>query len=246
MLSWDNTARKQDNSHIFHGFSLTLYQQWLNNSCNKTLYDPKLSSSEKLVFINAWNEWAEGTHLEPDRLYGFGYLDVTRRCLDNYASKVLEGSNIILKRESKQSVIIHAHYLDLWDSYKDLWHLLKELKFDTYITVTSLNEEIKRKILATIPQAHLTLVENRGRDILPFIETSRKIKSIGYESICKIHLKKSLYRKDGSELGDRLIRKLLGTKEIIKRCVEEFESDPRLGLLLGPKSALEFSHKNML
>lgn len=77
MLTWDNTARRQFQSTIFHGFSLQLYQEWLSSIIDKVSFNPKYNADEKLVFVNAWNEWAEGTHLEPDQKFGYGYLQTT-------------------------------------------------------------------------------------------------------------------------------------------------------------------------
>jgi SAM-dependent methyltransferase len=77
MLSWDNTARKQHNGTIFHGFSLSNYQRWLRHLCTHVCINDKYTKDEKIVFINAWNEWAEGSHLEPDRRFGYGYLQAT-------------------------------------------------------------------------------------------------------------------------------------------------------------------------
>ena len=51
------------------------YEQWLAQAIHRTARDfPEL---DRLVFINAWNEWAEGCHLEPDRKFGRGYLEAT-------------------------------------------------------------------------------------------------------------------------------------------------------------------------
>jgi len=87
MLEWDNTARRDTQATIFCNFSLTGYARWLFSACRACLADPRLAAHEKLVFINAWNEWGEGTYLEPDNKYGLGYLQATKRVVNACAVK---------------------------------------------------------------------------------------------------------------------------------------------------------------
>jgi len=54
------------------------YKQWLS-ALVRDFRPP--SSEEDFIFINAWNEWAEGNHLEPCARWGRGYLEATRRAL---------------------------------------------------------------------------------------------------------------------------------------------------------------------
>ena len=77
---WDNTARRKSQSTIFINNTPQLYRSWLENAIKDTVEhvgDP----DERLVFVNAWNEWAEGAHLEPDRQTGYAYLQATRDAL---------------------------------------------------------------------------------------------------------------------------------------------------------------------
>lgn len=79
MPRWDNTARRGRNAHIYFGSSPDLYQTWLRSAISYALQHN--NSNARLVFVNAWNEWAEGAHLEPDQLYGHEYLKATRSAI---------------------------------------------------------------------------------------------------------------------------------------------------------------------
>lgn len=83
MPSWDNTARRQDSGHIFLGASPEGYGRWLESAAEWTAR--MHVGDERIVFINAWNEWAEGNHLEPDQKYGRAYLEATRAVMQRYS-----------------------------------------------------------------------------------------------------------------------------------------------------------------
>jgi hypothetical protein len=72
--SWDNTARRQNNPTILYGASPVLFEKWLRYIRAYTR-DAIKNRSDNFIFINAWNEWGEGCHLEPDHKYGLKYLE---------------------------------------------------------------------------------------------------------------------------------------------------------------------------
>lgn len=78
--SWDNTARKAYTGASVFEISPELYKKWLKDCINWTKENN--NNDEQFIFINAWNEWAEGAHLEPDQKYGYAYLQATKEALE--------------------------------------------------------------------------------------------------------------------------------------------------------------------
>ena len=81
MPSWDNTARRGSHAYVSVGNSPELYRRWLGELSHQAL--ARSDAQEPLLFVNAWNEWAEGTHLEPDDRYGRGWLEATLAGLED-------------------------------------------------------------------------------------------------------------------------------------------------------------------
>jgi lipopolysaccharide biosynthesis protein len=76
MPMWDNTARRARRAGIIYGSTPELYESWLAHAVERSTPD---SEDLRWVFINAWNEWGEGCHLEPCQKWGTAYLEATQR-----------------------------------------------------------------------------------------------------------------------------------------------------------------------
>ena len=74
-VDWDNTARYGNRARIFKGASPERFAYWFKQLVKVTSQRP---SPEHFIFMNAWNEWAEGTYLEPDTVHGYRYLEAVR------------------------------------------------------------------------------------------------------------------------------------------------------------------------
>lgn len=80
--SWDNTARKNSKGTIFINNDIDIFRYYLQRIVEFT---QQSTNKEKYIFINAWNEWGEGCHIEPDSRMNFKYLEVIKEELANNA-----------------------------------------------------------------------------------------------------------------------------------------------------------------
>jgi len=77
-VDWDNTARYKERATIFKGSTPERFEYWLSELVD-TMEQRNLP--ENFIFLNAWNEWAEGTYLEPDERHGYKYLEAVQSVL---------------------------------------------------------------------------------------------------------------------------------------------------------------------
>jgi glycosyltransferase involved in cell wall biosynthesis len=76
-MNFDDTARRGLGARIMLGDNLELFSLDLKNSVRETLARPSRDTGFLNIF--AWNEWAEGAHLEPDEKYGYAWLKAVKK-----------------------------------------------------------------------------------------------------------------------------------------------------------------------
>jgi len=227
--SWDNTARRKNNGTILYGSSPCQYQKWLYNAAMDTTQ--RISNpEERFVFVNAWNEWAEGAHLEPDQQYGFGYLEATRTAL----IRAQVASQPAGKHQQKLAVVIHAFYLDILEEILIELQSVTTCQIKLFVTTTFDNEQSARTLLHKSGLAYQLLpLENRGRDVLPFLKIMKFVAEEGYEYFVKVHTKRSKHREDGDKWRDDLYSKLI-TPNAIDNAMAIFKEHSNVGII-GPE-----------
>lgn len=237
MMGWDNEARKPGRGNIFDGCTPALFRRWLDTAV--TFSSRNHYPDGRLVFVNAWNEWAEGTYLEPDRSFGHAYLWAIRSVFEErlgadpeVARLVAEANASAGSRASDGAICLHLFYPDLIDelaaqltpltSGVDALDLLLTLPFTWHAA------DVDRALRAFRPK--LTVITpNRGRDVLPFIKLGREARKMGYTYGCKIHSKKSPHIAGGTKWRSSIYSSLLAPNHVVA-AQQMFRSDPICGL----------------
>ena len=245
MPSWDNEARKPTQGFSFYNAKPELYAKWLDSAIKTTM---NRRPEERLVFVNAWNEWAEGAHLEPDRHNGYAYLHATANILRNSLLKydcdnqLISDMNQEFKPRFKSAVILHAYYEDLACELVEKYIAKYQDKLDLIITMRSdVKLSTLEKIKASFKNVFFVMVDNRGRDIRPFIKALKVADGFGYKYICKVHTKKSPHRVDGQQWRESLFADLLGAREHVAKIINYFELHEDVGIIAPRNSITDLS-----
>ena len=199
--------------------------EWTKENYNKT---------NGFVFINSWNNYQNGNYLEPDEKYGFGSINSFSKALFNLPFKENNFNISILNTKSFIAVQAHIYYEELIFEIINKTNNIPK-KFDLFITTISLfkKNEIEKNIkrFSKADNYEIKIVENKGRDILPFIiQMKKKIKN--YKYFCHIHTKKSKHDINlGGNWRNYLYENLLGSKEIVSQILNDFENIEKLGFI---------------
>ena len=235
MLGWDNSARRKKGWSVWYGFSLQVYYDWLKHTIKYTR--ETFDKDERFVFVNAWNEWAEGTYLEPDVKSGYASINTTSKALFDLPFK--EAATVLKplapEAAAPGKIAVHAH-LYFEDVAKEMMNYLNRIPypFDLFITTDTKAkvDKFSKLFKSGGRQRNLavTRTPNIGRDIAPLmVEMSKKLAA--YDFIGHFHTKKSTTVNWGDQWRHYLLNNLLGSKEIIAGIFAKFSVDPKLGLM---------------
>lgn len=123
--SWDNEARKPGRGMGFIDSTPAKYERWLASMVNYAKAN-QIAGDESFVVINAWNEWAEGAHLEPDVYWGGAYLNATYRAVHG-----------LTRQEGKTKLLLVGH-----DAYRHGAQLLTLNIFKTLVQDFGIDVEL--------------------------------------------------------------------------------------------------------
>ena len=135
------------------------------------------------------------------------------------------------------AVVLHLHYVELWDEIEKLLRAWP-FGFALFVTLTRADDDIAARVRAAFPGADVRVVDNRGRDVRPFLSLLEEGAFEGYDAVCKIHGKRSLGGGRLPIFGDMMRRvafvDLIANPRRVQALVRRFEENPDLGIVGSP------------
>lgn len=125
---WDNTARRKEGGRILIGPTPQLYKAWLTTALKQTR--ERFQGDEQIIFINAWNEWAEGCHLEPDLKHGHAFLEATKQAMISSLSETLSEAQHSIQHHNNKDTFFKLFFLRraLWSALYHIRYLIEIIK----------------------------------------------------------------------------------------------------------------------
>ncbi|HGK7303018.1 TPA: glycoside hydrolase family 99-like domain-containing protein [Stenotrophomonas maltophilia] len=216
---WDNEARRSGRGRVYLHASPRGYRDWLRRTVHERL--SAAPQNQRLVFINAWNEWAEGAVLEPDARLGHAWLQATREALSP-------------SPPVRQAPAVHLHAWHL-ETLPEVLSALGEAALPWRIVVTTPEaqvEAVQQALASHGLQGEVIPVTNQGRDILPFLEVAERLLQDHHDVVLKLHTKRSTHRENGDQWRQELLQGLVEGGRAA-RIHAAFQADPGLGMVVA-------------
>ena len=230
IIEWDNTPKKKE-SIIYNEYSpLKFYNSnkflinWIKNN--------NLNSTNKFFFINSWNNWLEGSYLEPDENYGYASLNALSKALFNLTYDNKQYNLFALTKESNILVLIQ---IAQGDKVNDIINKTNNIpvNFDLFIISTDMKKILIEQI-AKFSKANLYEIislKSKGKSKKKIIiKFKKRIKY--YKYFIHLHYKESKNNCEYEKiLMKYLYKNLLGTNEIVSQILSDFENNEHLGFI---------------
>lgn len=145
---FDNSPRRVGRTFLsFTELTPQNYGRWLFDAlCRKTSFKEE---DENLVFINAWNEWGEGNHIEPDQKWGRSYLEETLNAIEKYKKggvpEGYEEERMVAKERLLHKYFLDKGFLEQKQKYADCKRMIKDSAY-TYEEAREQIQSIKNEI----------------------------------------------------------------------------------------------------
>ncbi|AGH17159.1 rhamnan synthesis F family protein [Candidatus Liberibacter asiaticus] len=166
-------------------------------------------------------------HFDGQRIHHFPQL------LHGWESPAM-GKVMQIAIKAKIAIVVHLYYIDLWIEIANLLSNLS-ISFDLHVTLVTESASIKSEILKIFPAARIHIMENHGRDVLPFLILLETEQLSNYDYVCKIHGKKSKRKGYSWWEGDLwrrwLFYDLLGAPGVVFKIIRTFDTHRDIGMI---------------
>ena len=233
MLEWDNCPRMK-NCEIFEHYSpeqFYMYNKIIVEWTKKHYY-----IDLRFIIINAWNEWGEGSYLEPDDLYGYASINSLSKAIFNtsyilnYNLKNLIGKNVILVLAYIKNEKLIGDIIDKTNNIPLNFDLI--IYLDNIININKTNQYVKINTKANNFEVEASL-NSKNNMVCYFWNFKNQIKK--YKYVCYVNAK--IYNNIDycDELNNYILNNLLGNSNIISEILTDFENNDNLGIIFPEK-----------
>jgi len=183
---WDNEARRSGKGRVYLHASPRGYGDWLSATVHTRL--AAVPADRRMVFINAWNEWAEGAVLEPDARLGHAYLDATRRALREPQAPVATEAYVVI--ETINPALLSSALEQLGESMS--------IRRIFVVTTRAASPALAPLLTGKQPTGRIELVVSDAVPLVSFLQIVDRLPGQQQASVLRLQLDREPSTQDGA------------------------------------------------